>query len=111
MKMETFQEERERLNKLILEKGNLGIKRFFHLDSMAYQSNTLSCREKELMGLTASLVLRCDDCIKYHAGQLKKIGLTDDEFMEAMEVGLVVGGSITIPHIRRAVDYWEKLVR
>ncbi len=100
---------RERMNERILESGNLEIKRFFALDSRAYEEGALPVKTKELMGLVASLVLRCDDCITYHVVRCKEEGVTDAEFMEAFNVGLVVGGSIVIPHLRRAVARLEEL--
>ena len=91
------------MNERVLEVGNLGIKRFFALDAQAYEDGALSGHTKELLGLAASAVLRCDDCITYHLIRCVEEGVTDDEIMEAMNVALVVGGSIVIPHLRRAV--------
>jgi AhpD family alkylhydroperoxidase len=85
------------------------MKRFWTLDSQAYQDGALSAKVKELLGLTASLVLRCDDCVLYHTIQCHEAGVTTEEFEEALNVGLVVGGSITIPHLRRAFAAWEEL--
>jgi AhpD family alkylhydroperoxidase len=106
-----FQEERERLNERILERDNINIKRFFAIDEAVYRDGALDAKTKELLGLVASLVLRCDDCIAYHVIQSDKCQVSDKEFDEVMSVGLVVGGSITIPHIRRAVRLWEELKR
>jgi len=92
------------MNKRILSAGNLGIKRFFALDSRAYAKGALDIKTKELLGLVASTVLRCNDCIAYHVIRCVQEGVSDVEFFEALNVALVVGGSITIPHIRRAVD-------
>jgi len=92
------------MNKRILSAGNLGIKRFFALDSRAYEKGALNTKTKELLGLVASTVLRCNDCIAYHVIRCVQEGVSDVEFFEALNVALVVGGSITIPHIRRAVD-------
>jgi len=92
------------MNERILSAGNLGIKRFFALDSRAYEKGVLDDKTKEMMGLVASTVLRCSDCITYHVIRCVQEGVSDDEFFEALNVALIVGGSITIPHIRRAVD-------
>ncbi len=108
-KVEQFKEEREKLNKHILSRDNVNIKRFFGIDTAVYRDGALDTKTKELLGLVASLVLRCDDCIAYHAIQSQECGVTDEEFDEVMSVGLVVGGSITIPHIRRAYRFWKDL--
>ncbi len=108
-KHEEFTRFRQKLNKKILEQGNLGIKRFFSLDEQAYLPGALDRRTKELMGLTASLVLRCDDCVTYHIIQAKENGVSDKELFETFHIALVVGGSIVIPHLRRAVDFLEEL--
>lgn len=100
-----FASERERLNRLVLEEhGHLGTRRFFALDSAAYRDGALDGRTKELLGLVASAVLRCNDCIDYHLGQCVDAGFTDPELDDALNVALVVGGSIVIPHLRHAVD-------
>jgi len=96
------------MNHKILASGNLQIQRFFNLDTRAYQEGALSSKVKELLGLVASLVLRCDDCITYHVVRCVEEGVSDAEFFEAFNVGLVVGGSITIPHLRRAVQRLEE---
>jgi AhpD family alkylhydroperoxidase len=106
---EKFKKEREVLNKLVLDRDNLNIKRFFGIDSAVYRDGALDSKTKEMIGLAASLVLRCDDCITYHVIQLKNTDLDDNQFDEIMSVGLVVGGSITIPHVRRAVKLWNDL--
>jgi AhpD family alkylhydroperoxidase len=108
-RVKKFREEREKLNALILERENLNIKRFFGIDTAVYRDGALDARTKEMLGLVASLVLRCDDCINYHLLQIKEQGIKNEEFDEIMSVGLVVGGSITIPHIRRAYRMWEEL--
>ena len=108
-KVRKFKEERERLNAHILSRENVNIKRFFGIDSAVYRENVLDAKTKELLGLVASVVLRCDDCISYHLIQCKDNGVTVEEFDEVMSVGLVAGGSITIPHIRRAYDFWREL--
>jgi AhpD family alkylhydroperoxidase len=92
------------MNERILSAGNLGIKRFFALDSRAYEKGVLDVKIKEMMGLVASTVLRCNDCITYHIIRCVQEGVSDEELFEALNVALIVGGSITIPHIRRAVD-------
>ena len=103
MSLDEFREFRERMNDRLLEAGNLDIKRFFALDTRVYDDGALPTRTKELLGLVASLVLRCDDCVTYHVVRCAEEGITDEEMMEALSVGLVVGGSIVIPHLRRAV--------
>ena len=107
--LEEFRRFRERMNTRILEAGNLEIKRFFALDTRCYEPGALDAKTKELLGLVASMVLRCDDCITYHIVRCREEGVSDDEFFEAFNVGLVVGGSIVIPHLRRAVDTLDQL--
>jgi AhpD family alkylhydroperoxidase len=104
-----FRAFRERMNARILEAGNLEIKRFFALDTRCYEAGALDVRTKELMGLAASMVLRCDDCITYHVIRCKEEGVTDEQLLEAFNVALIVGGSIVIPHLRRAVDMVDRL--
>ena len=104
-----FKRERERLNRIVMKYGGASVKRFFSLDAQVYREGALPARTKELLGLTASLVLRCDDCIRYHADRCFEAQVTDAEFEEALAVGLVVGGSITIPHLRRAFEFWDEL--
>jgi AhpD family alkylhydroperoxidase len=101
--LEAFRHFREKMNAAILAADNLTISRFFALDTRAYDSGALPARTKELLGLVASTVLRCDDCITYHIVRCREEGVTDPEFFEAFAVALVVGGSIVIPHLRRAV--------
>jgi AhpD family alkylhydroperoxidase len=108
-RLEEFRRFRERMNERILESGNLEIKRFFALDSRAYETGALPVKTKELLGLVASLVLRCDDCITYHIVRCREEGTTRPEFFEAFNVALVVGGSITIPHLRRAVATLDEI--
>ena len=108
-RLKEFRTFRERMNERILEAGNLDIKRFFALDSRVYEEGALDVRTKELMGLSASLVLRCDDCITYHVIRCKQSGLTNEQIFEALSIGLVVGGSIVIPHMRRAVDLLDEV--
>ena len=108
-KLKKFNEFRNAMNEKLLSADNLQLKRFFALDSQAYSEGALSAKTKELMGLVASGVLRCDDCITYHLVQCAELGTSRAEFLEAFNVILVVGGSITIPHIRRAVETLEEL--
>jgi AhpD family alkylhydroperoxidase len=100
---------RKRMNERILAEPNQVVRRFFALDTQTYQPGALDVKTKELLGLVASLVLRCDDCISYHVAQCKEAGVDRDEMFEAFSVGLVVGGSIVIPHLRRAVDFLDRL--
>jgi AhpD family alkylhydroperoxidase len=97
------------MNEKILASDSLIIKRIFNLDTNAYSEGALDVRSKELIGLTCSLVLRCDDCVRYHLGKCKEIGFTTAEINEAMGVATLVGGTIVIPHLRRAFEYWEEL--
>lgn len=108
-RVQQFKDEREKLNEVVLERDNLEIKRFFALDSAVYRDGALNAKTKELLGLTASLVLRCDDCVTYHVIRARELGVTDAEFDEVMSIGLVVGGSITIPHLRRASRLWKEM--
>ncbi len=108
-KWEAFWKERERLNELVLENADKVTKRFFSLDSQVYREGSIPIKYKELMGLVASLVLRCDDCITYHMVQCHRSGVSRDELIEAMSIALVVGGSIVIPHLRRAYEIMEEL--
>jgi len=107
--IERFKEERDRLNELVMKYAGLGTKRYYSLDSQAYREGALPSRVKELLGLVASFVLRCDDCIKYHVIRCHEEGITDEELEEALFIGLVVGGTITIPHQRRALKAWDEL--
>ena len=104
-----FNEYRSKMNEKIMASDNLIIKRIFNLDTNAYQAGALDVKSKELIGLTCSLVLRCDDCVKYHLGKCKEVGFTTAEVHEAMGVATLVGGTIVIPHLRRAFEYWEDL--
>jgi AhpD family alkylhydroperoxidase len=100
---------RQRMNERILGEDNQVIRRFFALDTQTYKAGALDVKTKELLGLVASMVLRCDDCISYHVAQCKEAGVSREEFFEVFSVGLVVGGSIVIPHLRRAVDFLDRL--
>ena len=108
-KLAEFTQFRQRMNERILAEPNQVVRRFFALDTQTYQAGALDVKTKELLGLVASMVLRCDDCISYHVAQCKEAGVTRDEMFETFSVGLVVGGSIVIPHLRRAVDFLDKL--
>ena len=108
-RLQAFTEFRQRMNDRILAQDNQVVRRFFALDTQSYKAGALDLKTKELLGLVASMVLRCDDCISYHVAQCKDAGVNRDEFFEAFSVGLVVGGSIVIPHLRRAVDFLDRL--
>jgi AhpD family alkylhydroperoxidase len=108
-RLESFRKERERLNARVLETATLETKRFFSLDGQTYRPGALTAKTKELMGLVASMVLRCDDCISYHLIRCAEEGVTDGEFQESFSVALIVGGSIVIPHLRRAVDFLDEI--
>ena len=104
-----FNDYRERMNERIMSYDNKVIKRFFNLDTNTYMEGALDVKTKEMLGLVASMVLRCDDCISYHVAQCKEAGVSREEMFEAFSIGLVVGGSIVIPHLRRAVDFLDRL--
>jgi len=104
-----FIDYRAKLNKLIEEKGNLHTKRFMNLDAQVYEKGALDTRTKEMLGLVASMVLRCNDCIAYHMIRLFQLGTSDEEFFEIFNVALIVGGSIVIPHLRKAVEILQEL--
>ena len=104
-----FNENRTRMNEKIMASDNKVLKRFFNLDTNTYQEGALSKKTKELLGLVASMVLRCDDCIRYHLGTCFDLGVTKEEIFEVFSVANIVGGSICIPHTRRALEYWEAL--
>lgn len=103
-----FQSFRAALNEKILSRGTTQTKRFFTLDTKTYEAGALDAKTKELLGLAASMVLRCDDCISYHIDQAVKAGASDQELWETFDIGLVVGGSIVIPHLRRAVAFLDE---
>lgn len=107
-RVKEFNEFRERMNKRILGIDNRAIKRFFGVDTLTYEPGALDVKTKEMLGLVASMVLRCDDCIAYHIQQCKKEGVTDAEIYDIFSVALVVGGSIVIPHMRRAVAFLDE---
>ena len=104
-----FNDYRKRMNDRILSNDNKVLKRFWSLDNQTYQAGALDVKTKELLGLVASMVLRCDDCIKYNVGTLHELGVSEDELFEVFSIANLVGGSICIPHTRRAVEYWDAL--
>jgi AhpD family alkylhydroperoxidase len=107
--IEEFNEYRSKMNERILEEDNKVIKRFFNLDTNTYAEGELDVKSKEMIGLACSMVLRCDDCIKYHLGKSYEAGVGRKEVFEVFSIAMVIGGSIVIPHLRRAVEYWEEL--
>lgn len=109
-KIEEFRKYRSEMNEKLLAKENKIIKRLYSLDTITYQNSAIDSRTKEMLGLVASMVLRCDDCIKYHLETCFKLGVTTDEMMDIFGVANVVGGTIVIPHTRRALEYWEMLI-
>lgn len=108
-RVKEFTEFRHKMNERILAEDNRVIKRVFSVDTLTYQDGKLPAKTKELLGLTASMVLRCDDCVAYHIGQCLESGSTREEIIEAMSVALVVGGTIVIPHLRRAVAFLDEI--
>ena len=104
-----FNEYRQRMNEVILSKNNLVMKRLWNLDTNTYDEGALNRRTKEMLGLVASMVLRCDDCIKYHLGKSYELGINTNEMYEIFAVANIIGGTIVIPHTRRAAGYWEAL--
>jgi len=107
--VEEFNEYRTKMNEVILGKENLVIKRLWNLDTNTYAAGALDVKTKELLGLVASMVMRCDDCIKYHLGKANELNVTTEELYEVFAVANIVGGTIVIPHTRRAAEYWEAL--
>jgi AhpD family alkylhydroperoxidase len=107
--VQDFNAYRSKMNDKIMASDSLIIKRIFNLDTNAYTEGSLDLRSKELIGLTCSLVLRCDDCVRYHLGKCKEVGLKTEEVNEAMGIATLIGGTIVIPHLRRAFEYWEEL--
>ena len=106
-----FRAERAEGQAALMASDHLGIKRFLRLDSATYEDGALDGKTKELLGLVASMVLRCDDCIKYHLGQCHALGCTTEEIYEVFAIANLVGGSICIPHTRRGAEYWEELIK
>lgn len=107
--VEEFNAYRSKMNEKMLEENNLIIKRIFNLDTNAYNEGILTKKTKELLGLGNSLVLRCDDCVRYHLEECHKLGVSKEEAVEAMSISLLIGGTIVVPHLRRAFEYWEAL--
>jgi AhpD family alkylhydroperoxidase len=107
--VDEFNSYREKMNEKILDSDNLVLKRLFNLDTNTYEEGALPKKTKEMLGLVASMVLRCDDCIKYHLGKCYELGVSTSEVFEIFAVANIVGGTIVIPHTRRAVEYWEAL--
>ena len=108
-KVKEFNEYRSKMNEKILASDNKVIKRIFNLDTNAFKEGHLPVKTKELLGLVASAVLRCDDCVQYHLESAMKNGVTKDEMMETMSIANFIGGTIVIPHLRKALEYWELL--
>lgn len=106
-----FNDYRAKMNDVILGKDNLVIKRLFNLDTQTYSEGALNVKTKEMLGLVASMVLRCDDCIKYHLEKCHEQGCTTEEIYEVFAVANIVGGTIVIPHTRRGAEFWEELIR
>lgn len=107
-RVEEFESFRQKMNDRILGTDNRAIKRFFSVDTLTYEPGALDAKTKEMLGLVASMVLRCDDCVSYHIIECKKEGVSDKELFEVFSVALVVGGSIVIPHLRRAVAFLDE---
>lgn len=107
--IDDFNSYRTRMNEKIMAADNKVIKRIYSADTLTYQEGALSTKTKEMLGLVSSMVLRCDDCVKYHLGKCYELGVTTDEVFEIFSVANLVGGTIVIPHTRRAVEYWEEL--
>lgn len=104
-----FNEYRSRMNDRIMAADNKVIKRLFNLDTNTYAEGTLDTKTKEAIGLACSMVLRCDDCVRYHIGKCKELGYTTEQMFEIFSIASIIGGTIVIPHLRRAVEYWEAL--
>ena len=107
--VEEFRAYREKMNDKILSADNKVMKRIYSVDTLTYQDGVLSTKVKEMMGLSTSMVLRCDDCVKYHLEKCHELGVTTEELFEIFSVANLVGGTIVIPHTRRALEYWEEL--
>ncbi len=107
--IEEFNDYRSKMNEQILAEDNKVIKRFFNLDTNTYAEGEIDVKTKEMIGLACSMVLRCDDCIKYHLGKSFEAGVGRKEVFEVFSIAMVIGGSIVVPHLRRAVEYWEEL--
>lgn len=111
-KVDEFNKYRELMNKRLLSASNNKIiKRIYSVDTISYQDGALSAKTKELLGLVASMVLRCDDCIKYHLIRCKDLGTTEEELLEVIGIANLVGGTIVIPHSRRTIEFWDELLK
>ena len=106
-----FNAYRTKMNEVILSKDNLVMKRLWNLDTNTYEAGVVDKKTKEMLGLVASMVLRCDDCIKYHLGKSFELGVSTEELYEIFAVANIVGGTIVVPHTRRAAEYWEELLK
>lgn len=104
-----FSDYRQKMNERILNADNLVIKRIYNLDTNAYSQGALDVKTKEMLGLVASMVLRCDDCVKYHVQKCYELGISEKEIFEVFAIANLVGGTIVIPHLRRAVEFWDDL--
>jgi AhpD family alkylhydroperoxidase len=109
--IQEFNDYRQKMNDVILSKDNLVLKRLWNLDTNTYDDGALDKKTKEMLGLVASMVLRCDGCIKYHLQKCHELGLSTDEVYEIFAVANIVGGTIVIPHTRRGAEFWEALVK
>jgi AhpD family alkylhydroperoxidase len=107
--VQEFHSYRSKMNDKLINESDLNLKRFFHLDTETYKAGALDVKTKEMLGLVASMVLRCDDCIKYHLWKCYEQGLKKEELNEIFTIANIVGGSIVIPHTRRALEFWEAL--
>ncbi|WP_339875324.1 carboxymuconolactone decarboxylase family protein [uncultured Algoriphagus sp.] len=107
--IEEFNEYRSQMNEKILAEDNKVIKRIFNLDTNAYTEGSVDIKSKEMIGLACSMVLRCDDCVKYHLGKCHEVGLTKEQIFEVFSIATLIGGTIVIPHLRRAAEYWQTL--
>jgi AhpD family alkylhydroperoxidase len=109
--VQDFNDYRSKMNEVILSKNNLVLKRLWNLDTNTYEEGALDKKTKEMLGLVASMVLRCDDCIKYHVEKCFELGISTEQLYEIFAVANIVGGTIVIPHTRRAAEYWEELIK
>lgn len=107
--IDQFNQYRSDMNDKIMQADNLVLKRLFNLDTNTYQAGSISVDVKEMIGLACSMVLRCDDCVKYHLGKCHEVGITTEQIFEVFAIANIIGGTIVIPHLRRAVEYWEAL--
>jgi len=108
-KVEEFNSYRSKMNERILASDSKIVKRIYNLDTNAFSAGALDVKTKEMLGLSSSMVLRCDDCVKYHLGKCYEVGCTDAEIDEVFGIATLIGGTIVIPHLRRAVEYWDAL--